>query len=219
MPQAQLARPPSSNSEPTSSRARSTIARIWDWFRRNYAVGFLLIPVLGVLTFRTLAAQDVLGWNDEPTCKGMMEIVHPTILASLAVIAWIRCAVSRSWIHGWLGALGTVLFCREIHFSGASIVLVGGGLTLAWLAWKHAPKMAPLAGRRLVLSLFLTGFVCYAGSQVLDRNVFKHVGRALTSDKKYKLAYSSQMEECLEALGGACLLIASALVRARPASA
>lgn len=216
MPQAQLARPPSSTSESSSLRARSKVARVWDWFTRNYAASFLLIPVLGLATFRTLAARDVLGWNDEPTCKGMMEIVHPTILATLAVIAWIRCAVSRSWIHGWLGALGTVLFCRELHFSGASIVLVGGGGALAWLAWKHAPRMAPLAGRRLVLSLFLTGFVCYAGSQILDRNVIKHVGRAVSGDKKYKLAYSSQMEECLEALGGACLLAASVMVRARP---
>ncbi|MBK6940695.1 MAG: hypothetical protein IPH13_10925 [Planctomycetes bacterium] len=219
MPQAQLARPPSSTPESSSPVPRSRIARIWGWFRRNYAAWFSLIPIVGLATFRTLAARDVFGWNDEPTCKGMMEIVHPTILATLAVIAWVRCAVARSWIHGWLGALGTVLFCREIHFAGASIVLVGGGGVLAWLAWKHAARMAPLAGRRVVLSLFLTGFVCYAGSQILDRNVFKHVGRAVTSDKKFKLAYSSPMEECLEALGGACLLVASVMVRARSSDA
>ena len=49
-------------------------------------------------------------------------------------------------------------------------------------------------------------FVCYLSSQLLDRGIVKRIGWLILWDTSWKPAYSSNLEEALETLGGLFLL-------------
>jgi hypothetical protein len=184
------------------------LAALPGWFRKRYLWVLLLAPTAWVIVVYRLAARDVFGWGESGQGKGFMEILHPALLAGGTLLALAGWALSRNASTGFMGAVCALALSRELGGQGTSIVMLAGLVGLVTWAHGRRPKLATLLDSRLASSLLATGFICYAASQVLDRGIAKRIGRLLLWDGSWEMRYASQIEESLEAFGGACLLLA-----------
>lgn len=185
----------------------SFFKRLPGWFREQYLWPFLLAPAVCGFIIYQLADANVWGWQTAGELKATMEIIHPSLLALGALIALASWALTKKQSLAFVGAMCGFAFFRELGGQGTSIVLYLGLIALIVYAQKKPEKLLLLLGSRVATSLMATGFICYALSQLLDRGVIKRIGWLFTWDTSWKPPYSSQMEESLETLGGACLLV------------
>jgi hypothetical protein len=179
-----------------------------NWFKTHYLRPFLLAPLVwGVIVYQ-LSYSDVLGWSDSSTCKALMEIIHPTLLAMGALLGFGGWKFTQSASAAFLGGICFFALAREIGGQGTSFVLYLGLIGLIAYGHSNYTKLISLLHSRFASSCLATGFICYAISQLFDRGVIKRLGWLFTLDTSWKPPFSSQIEESLETLGGAFLLLA-----------
>ena len=179
-----------------------------EWFRTRYLWAMLLIPVVCYVIVYMLADADVMGWRTASTAKSLMEVVHPSMLASGVVLGLLGYAVTRAPSLGFMSVLCAFTLAREIGGQGSSIILYIGLIMLITYGYANLSSVYSLLQSRLVSSCVASTFVCYFVSQLLDRGVIKRVGWLFTEGSSWAPPYSSQIEESLESLGGAFLLMA-----------
>lgn len=185
----------------------SFFKRLPGWFREQYIWSLLLAPAVCAFVIYQLSDANVWGWQTAGELKATMEIIHPSLLAFGALISLAGWALTKKQSLAFVGAMCGFAFFRELGGQGTSVVLYLGLIALIVYAQTKPEKLLLLLGSRVATSVMATGFICYAVSQLLDRGVIKRIGWMFTWDTSWKPPYSSQMEESLETLGGACLLL------------
>lgn len=155
-----------------------------------------------------LADANAMGWNDAAVCKASMEIFHPALLITGTLIAFSGWALTRNVSLAFLGVMCAFVLSREIGGQGTSLILYAGLVGLIIYGHAKPHNIATLLDSRFASSLMATGFLCYAISQLYDRGVIKRLGWLITWDTSWKHPYADQIEETLESLGGAFLIMA-----------
>jgi hypothetical protein len=182
-----------------------------DWYREQYQWALLALPLIWGGAVFQLAAANAFGWKDPANCHALMEIVHPGVLAVGSLVGLIGWFSKRDPSLMFLVVMLMFVLAREIGGQGTSVILYCGLVLLISYSYSNWKKLATLLESRMALSLMATGFICYLVSQLFDRGVIKRIGWLFTWDTSWKPAYSTQIEESLEALGG-CFLLASVVV-------
>ena len=177
------------------------------WFWTTYFWQLLAVPVACMAAIYLLADADFLGWQNSRAHKAQFEIVHPAVLAAGLVIALIARARIADTSLTFLAALCGFCLMRELGGQGTSTFLYLGFLGLIAYWRLHRPKLSTFGNSRIALSSMATGLLSYAGSQFLDRGLIDRIGRLFVEDPSWRVPYTSQIEESLEALGGAFLLL------------
>ena len=183
------------------SLARATVLR---WFRRDFAVGLIALPIFLAIVVHTLSTN---GWIETDSFKALMEILHPSIIAAMVVLAWVRWLQTRMPAFAFLAVLATFVLYREIMGQGSSIVLYAGLVGLAVFAWRYPSKVTAILQSRWTMSLVVMGFSCYVFSQFLDRGLIKRIVWLVFWDRSRIVPFSSNQEEALESLGGFLLML------------
>jgi hypothetical protein len=191
---------------PTALRAFLRALPIW--FRTRYLRPLLLAPIVWTIIVYQASYTDYWGWNDPDACKTLMEIIHPILLAMGILLGFWSWKFQKSVSAAFLGGICLFAFAREIGGQGTSFILYAGLIGLIAYGHSNYNKLTSLLHSRFALSCVATGFICYAASQLFDRGVIKRLGWLFTSDTSWKPPFSSQIEENLETLGGAFLLLA-----------
>ncbi len=184
---------------------------------RHFHWWLLFIPLITCIILFKLSVNDFMGWNNYSVFKDQMEMAHPGVLLTFTLIMFLRYYFSRTYLNGWLLAMGISLFCRELHFAGTGTAIYGALAVLFYLAWKNRARMTPLTENRVAFSLFIMVFICYFCSQFLDRGLAKRVGWIILWDFSWELPHASNLEEYLEFLGGTFLLVTPFFLRKEPA--
>lgn len=177
------------------------------WFRTRYRWVLLLVPAIWSITVYLLADANAMGWNDAAICKATMEILHPALLATGAVIAFFGWALTRNVSLAFLGTMCAFALSREFGGQGTSFILYAGLVGLITYGHTRLDAIATFLDSRFASSLMATGYICYAISQLLDRGVVKRLGWLVTWDTSWKPPYATQLEETMEALGGTFLAL------------
>jgi len=177
------------------------------WLRHDFAVSLIALPILLAIAVHILSRNGTFGWDDTGRFKALFEIIHPSILATMALLAWGRWFQTRAPSFAFLGVLSLFVLSRELIGQGSSILLYSGLIGLAIFASRHPSKIAGIAQSRWALSLILMGFTCYAFSQFLDRGLIKRIVWLLFWDTTREVPFSSNQEEALESLGGLMLML------------
>jgi hypothetical protein len=204
-------------------KLRSTLSQLWimvraalgafflalpAWFRTRYMWPMLLVPaVWGVVVYQ-LEDADVIGWHNSAICQDIMEIVHPALLLSGALIAISGWGFVRDGSLAFLSVMCAFVVSREFGGQGTSLILYAGLVGLITYGHMRPGKIATLLESRFACSLMATCFLCYVISQLFDRGIIKRLGWLLTWDTSWKPPYSTQIEETMESVGGAFLLLA-----------
>ena len=196
--------------EPTWRNAPS---RILSWVRRDFRWILLIAPILSSTAVYFLSDANVLGWQKQSVCKDLMEIIHPVILASLVLVSLQSWRLTRDGAFGFMAVLSAVLLGREIMGQGAGLVLYPALTILLIYGYRRSERIASLLRSRWALSLLVMCFICYAGSQILDRGLVKRIGWLILWDRSWKPPYASNLEEALETMGGLLLLCSAFAVR------
>lgn len=177
------------------------------WFWTTYFWPLLAVPVIYIAAIYLLADADFLGWNNYRVHKAQFEIVHPVVLAAGSVIALIARARIADTSLTFLAAICGFCFMRELGGQGTSTFLYLSFLGLIAYWHLRRSKLNTLGDSPMALSSMATGLLSYAGSQFLDRGLIDRIGRLFVEDPSWRVPYTSQIEESLEALGGAFLLL------------
>jgi hypothetical protein len=178
------------------------------WFRTRYLWVLLTFPATCIIAVYQLADANVLGWHDSKTCKAAMEILHPALLIAGTVIAFSGWVLTRNISLAFLSIMCAFVLSREFGGQGTSFVLYAGLVGLITYGHTRLSNITTFLDSRLASSLIATGYICYAVSQLFDRGAIKRLGWLVTWDTAWKPPYATQIEETLEALGGALLLVA-----------
>lgn len=176
------------------------------WFLNRYLRILLLLPVLVSLVVYKLAEANIFGWQSSSQNKVVMEIIHPSLLAAGILLALAGWRYSRNTSMAFVGVMCAFTLARELGGQGTSFILYIGLIGLITYGYFNQDKLVTLLESRLASSLMATCFITYAISQLLDRGAAAQVGKLLLWDASWEIPYTSQMEECLEAAGGLCLL-------------
>lgn len=179
------------------------------WFRTRYLWILLLAPALWGIIVYQLADANVMGWNDSAICKAAMEFLHPALLMAGALIVFSGWALTRNVSLAFLGVMFVFVLSREFGGQGTSMILYTGLVGLITYGHARPGKLATLLDSRFASSLLATGFICYAISQLFDRGVVKRLGWLVTWDTSWIPPYATQIEETMETLGGAFLVLAA----------
>jgi hypothetical protein len=178
-----------------------------EWFRTRYIWILLLIPIAWCVIIYMLADADFMGWSNAGTAKDFMEIVHPSLLASGAALGLLGFAITRNSSLVFMGVMCAFVLAREIVGQGSSSILYIGLIALITYGYANRDRVHSLMQSRLASSCIASTFICYFVSQMLDRGVIKRIGWLFTEGTSWVPPYSSQIEESLESLGGAFLLV------------
>jgi hypothetical protein len=173
----------------------------------------LLVPLVTCVIIFRLSTMDFQGWSNYSVFKDLMELAHPGTLLVFTFIMAVRYFISRTYLEGWLLALGVSLFCRELHFWGTGTAIYIALAILFYLGWKNKARLTALTGNRTALSLFCMVFVCYFVSQFLDRGIAKRIGWVILWDFTWEMPHQSNLEEFLEFLGGFFLMLTPLFLR------
>jgi len=192
---------------------RSFIFSLPGWVRCDFKWGLLIIPVLWSVLVYCLSAANFLGWGDSGVFKPLMEIAHPTLLAGFLTVSLLRLWVSRDAAFGFLAVLSVFVLGRELMGQGTTIFLYAGLIGLIVYGNRHPHRIATLLHAKWATSFLGMCFVCYLGSQLLDRGIVKRIGWLILWDTSWKPPFSSNLEEALETLGGLFLFFASLTLR------
>ena len=182
------------------------------YFRREFIWWPVVIPFLVAGAVYMLSAADVFGWNAGPENKDLMEIVHPSLLATGVLLSLAGWRLTGDGALALMAGICASCLGRELGGQGTSSILIVGLFTCIWWANTHRQAVTTFLVSTWVRSLVAMCFISYTGSQLLDRGVIKRIGRLFTGDWEWKPLYSSNMEECLEVLGGLFLLLAAVLL-------
>lgn len=177
------------------------------WFIHVFRWWLLPLPLIHIAVVQYISAIDLGVFADRSDTKDLFEIIHPAILATAFVVAALSFWMTRRFTFGWLTALTAVLFCREMHFVGSGVILVGGLLILIVVAARNPVHRRAFVQQRWAITLFLFCILCYTISQMFDRNTFAHIGRVIVQNESFEILHSSNVEESMESLGGLCLLL------------
>ena len=195
--------------ETTEQAGDSSFALIHRWIVTEFHWSLLVVPVLVVGLVYLVSFSDFAGSSDDDIFKAYMELLHPALLFGFLIVSWARWIVTRQPMFAFLGVLSVCVFSREIIGQGSSFIVYAGIIVLWIYASRHHERVASLLKSDWIMSFLFMCFVCYAASQILDRGAIKHIGRFVLADSEWRLAHSSNLEEALESLGGAFLLLAS----------
>ena len=179
------------------------------YFRQDFISWLWPLPL--VLAALVYAGSDanLFGWSDSDRAKDMMEILHPALLATGALLSLMFWKVTADYSLGLMAAICSSCLGRELGGQGTSSILIVGLFLCIWYTDSHREQMKSFLQSLWPRSLVALCFISYAGSQLLDRSVIKHSGRLLSGDDEWNLPYSSNMEESMESFGGFCLLLAT----------
>lgn len=195
---------------------KETILAILRWVPRDFVWALLVVPIISSTVVYLLSAGDVNGWGDDDKFKVVMEILHPTFIAIFLIVSWGKWIATRATEFAFLGTLSAFVLCRELVGQGSSIVLYAGLMMLFVYAMRNPEKLGGLFPSRWAGSFLLMCFMCYAFSQLLDRGAIKRIGWLLLWDTGWKVPYSSNFEEALEALGGFFLMLSPWVISRKP---
>ncbi len=176
------------------------------WAARDFKWPLLAVPLIVCFILYFLFAGNAFGWLDEDKCKHDLEIVHPAVLAAVILTAGAGWFVRRDGAVLFIGILGALAFSRELMGQGSSFVFILGVICLIFYGMKKPEKISGFVSSKWSQSLLGSCFLCYLVSQLLDRGVIKRIGWVVFMDKSWEVPFSSNFEECLEALGGIFLL-------------
>ena len=155
----------------------------------------MLLPLLVMVG---VYAARAAGW-EAAIAKSTHEVIAPYLLAGALAVATIRWLVGRERFTLVLGALCLVFLLREIHFSGAKLVLyIGVALIAVWsLLWAKSllPSLIDKPRGRWLIVVIWT----YALALLVQRGALKF----LPDEERIHV----QLEEVLENLGHLFLLI------------
>lgn len=185
---------------------------VLQWIRRDFLWGLLLVPVISSTVVYFLSLRNVQGWGETRSFKDLMEILHPSLVAGFLVVSWGRWFATRDAVFAFLGVLGAFVLSRELMGQGSSFVIYTGLIFLTMYALRHPENLKDIFFSRWAASFLFMCFLCYASSQLLDRGLVKRVGWLVLWDTSWRLPYSSNIEEALEALGGFFLLLTPIVV-------
>ncbi|MFP6583665.1 MAG: hypothetical protein VCD00_14085 [Candidatus Hydrogenedentota bacterium] len=191
---------------------RAAMVEILRWIRRDFIWSLLVVPMLSSAIVYILSVNNVNGWGESGSFKNLMEIVHPSLLAGFVLVAWGRWWLSRDASFMFLGVLGLCVLSREIVGQGSSFIVYIGIAALFVYASAHQMKLRRLLTSHWTTSFLFMCFLCYATSQFLDRGLIKRIGWLILWDTSWQVPFSSNIEEALESLGGAFLLLTPSLV-------
>jgi len=181
---------------------RSFITSLPVWFRQEFMWGFLTVPVLFIFLIYGISEANIFGCQESSCSKNDLEIIHPMLLAAtlmIPIIGWFKTkdmsVLCLCFLSG--GALG-----REILGQGYSSVFVVCIVGVIVYGDQHREKLITLLKSNWSQSLLAMCFICYFISQMFDRGIIKRIGWMVTMDTSWKPAYSSNIEESLESMGG-----------------
>ncbi len=196
-----------------TKHAETRLILVSRWLRSDFAISLLSLPILLAIVIHLLSTNGAFGWDDTGRFKDLFEIIHPSIIATMAMLAWGRWFQTRAPSFAFLGVLSLFVLSRELIGQGSSILLYSGLIGLGIFASRHPSKIAGIAQSRWALSLILMGFTCYAFSQFLDRGLIKRIVWLLFWDTTREVPFSSNQEEALESLGGLMLMLSVFFLR------
>lgn len=188
---------------------------ILSWLSNRFAWYLLILPILSSYLVYWASSRDILGFSDQSAFKDLMEVVHPLLLTGFLLVSWQSYRITRDTSYCFLGVLSCFVLNRELMGQGSSFILYIGLLILFRYAVHHPEKLTSLSSSRWATSFLFMCFVCYATSQMLDRGLIKRIGWLILWDSTWKIPYSSNFEEALEALGGFFLLLTPYAVHRR----
>ena len=192
------------------------------YFRRDFIWWLVLLPLPYVALVYFLSDANFLHWRDTRAAKELMEVVHPSLLAGGVAVAAAGWVAFRDKALALVAGVVAVCLGRELGGQGTSPFMVAGLLACILYWHAHREELGSFTRSRWPRSLFAVGWICYAGSQALDRGIVNRIGRLVTGDGNWRPLYSSNIEECLEVFGGFFLLLSTAglvvaVLRARSA--
>jgi hypothetical protein len=191
-----------------STALKAFLRALPDWFRTRYLRTQLLAPIIFGVGVYMLSHTNHWGWNNPAECKALMEILHPMLLGIGVILGFSGWTIQKNSSAAFLGSICISALAREIGGQGTSFILYAGLIVLIVYGYNNYKRLAGVLHSQFILSCVATGFICYAISQLFDRGVIKRLGWLFTWDTSWKPPYSSQIEESLETLGGAFLLLA-----------
>jgi len=178
------------------------------YFKREFIWWLLVVPLTFPFLIYVLSDANVMNWGDDDVVKGLMEVVHPSLLATALVASLLMWAVTRDASLGLIGGISASCLSRELGGQGTSTLLVVGLCAVIVYGDTHRNQIETFLNSRWTKALIALCFISYAGSQLLDRGIIKHSVRLATGDDEWQIRFSSNVEESMETLGGFFLLLA-----------
>lgn len=191
----------------------SLVSSIRKWARRDFNWSLLIVPVLYSVLIYIFSEVDFQGWGDRHRFKSLMEIVHPAFLAIFLLVSLQSWFSTRDTTFVFLTVLSVVVLGRELIGQGAGFLFYPALVGLVVYGYRNPDRIASLLRSRWATSFLCMCFLCYLGSQCLDRGLVKRIGWLIFWDTSWKPPHASNLEESLESLGGFFLLCMSIVVR------
>ena len=191
---------------------RDLIAALPAWWRQSFIYPLLIVPLLAIAVVYGISESNFFGWGDRTVAKAQLEILHPALLAIGVALAGLGWWLNRDPVLAFVAVLIVFPLSRELMGQGSSGIMIVGLLGVIFWGHRHTDDLKGLLQSRLATSALALCFFSYGLSQALDRGVIKRIGWLFTGDTSWRVPHSSNLEEGLETIGGAFLLVAAITV-------
>jgi hypothetical protein len=146
---------------------KDKVQSILHWLRSDFKWVLLLVIPVVACTVNFLAYQDFMGWSVKGVLKSKLEILHPALLTSFALVSLVGWRKFSSAALGVMALLGFAFLMREIHFEGSDYLMGLIVLSVLVSAWRASARFDALWKTEWVVSLLFMGFISYFCSEIL----------------------------------------------------